>query len=180
LHRVKYRPLPAYGALSPDREFDRVTLVVVAHARRGAPDRGQYRQAAGAVRSKRLDHLRLRLPAPANPSHCAKAGGEKPTGSNRAELPIPPFWSEARLAIRAAPEIRFVIPRQLRIALRELSPIASLCARSHAVLGPQKCLVETDPPRPTRLRRSKRRVRRNQESSWRWPMQTGCPFTSSS
>jgi hypothetical protein len=145
---VKYRPLPAYGALSPDREFDRVTLVVVAHARRGAPDRGQYRQAAGAVRSKRLEHLRLRLSAPANPSHCAKAGGEKPTGSNRAELPIPPFWSEARLAIRAAPEIRFVIPRQLRIALRELSPIASLCARSHAVLGPRKCLRCRSPSRP--------------------------------
>jgi hypothetical protein len=84
------------------------------------------------------------------------------------------------LAIRAAPEIRFVIPRQLRIALRELSPIASLCDRSHAVLGPRKCLVETNPPRPTRLRRSKRRVRCNRESSWRWPMQTGCPFTSSS
>ena len=131
--------------------------------------------AAGAVRSKRLDHLRLPLPAPANQFHCAKAGGEKPTGSNRAELPIPPFWSEARLAIRAAPEIRFVIPRQLRIALRELSPIASLCARSHAVLGPRKCLVETDPPRPTRLRRSKRRVRCNRESSWRWSNANGLP-----
>src|SRR6516164_968970 len=111
--------------------------------------------------------------------HCAKAGGEKPTGSNRAVLPIPPFWSEARLAIRAAPEIRFVIPRQLRIALRELSPIASLCARPHTVLGPRKCLVETDPPRPTRLRRSKRRVRCNRESSC-GQMQTGYPFTSSS
>jgi hypothetical protein len=72
-------------------------------------------------------NLRLPLPAPANQSHCAKARSEKPTGSNRAELPIPPFWSEAHLAIRAGPEIRFVIPRQLRIALRELSPIASLC-----------------------------------------------------
>jgi hypothetical protein len=62
-----------------------------------------------------------------------------------------------------------------RAELRELSPIASLCARSHAVLGPRKCLVETDPPRPTRLRRSKPRVRCNRESPWRWPMQTGCP-----
>jgi hypothetical protein len=40
--------------------------------------------------------------------------------------------------------------------------------------------VKIDPPRPTRLRRSKRRVRCNRESSWRWPTQTGCPFTSSS
>jgi hypothetical protein len=96
--------------------------------------------------------------------------------SNRAELPIPRFWSEARLAIRAASEIRFVIPRQSRIALRELSPIASLCDRPHAVLGPRKCLVETNPPRPPRLRRSKRRVRCNRESSWHWPMQTGRPF----
>ena len=94
----------------------------------------------------------------------------------RIELPIPPFWSEARLAIRAASEIRFVIPRQSRIALRELSPIASLCDRPHAVLGPRKCLVETNPPRPTRLRRPKRRVRCNRESSWHWPMQTGRPF----
>jgi hypothetical protein len=36
--------------------------------------------------------------------------------------------------------------------------------------------VETNPPRPTRLRRSKRRVRCNRESSWHWPMQTGRPF----
>jgi len=28
LHQVKYRPLPAYGALSQDQRFDRVTLVV--------------------------------------------------------------------------------------------------------------------------------------------------------
>jgi hypothetical protein len=55
------------------------------------------------------------------------AGGEKRTGSNRTELPIPLFWSEARLVIRAASEIRFVIPRRLRIALRELSPIANSC-----------------------------------------------------
>src|SRR5262249_52428790 len=51
-----------------------------AHQRRGATDCGEHRQAAGAVRSKRLDHLRLRLPAPANQSHCAKAGGEKADG----------------------------------------------------------------------------------------------------
>src|SRR6516165_8539166 len=128
--------------------------------------------AAGAFAAFRF----LRQPI----SPIAPSQRRKPTGSNRAVLPIPPFWSEARLAIRAAPEIRFVIPRQLRIALRELSPIASLCARSHAVLGPRKCLVETDPPRPTRLRRSKRRVRCNRETSWRWPTQTGCPFTRSS
>jgi hypothetical protein len=134
--------------------------------KRGAADRGEYRQAAGVVRSKRLDHLRQPI-SPIAPRPVAKSR----RASNRAELPIPPFWSEARLAIRAAPEIRFVIPRQYRIALRELSPIASLCERSHAV---------SDPPRPTRLKRSKRRVRCNRESSWRWPMQTGRPFTSSS
>ena len=58
-------------------------------------------------------------------SHRAKAGGDERAGSNRAELPIPLFWSEAHSAIHAASEIRFVIPRQSRIALRELSPIAS-------------------------------------------------------
>ena len=102
------------------------------------------------------------------------ANGEKRTGSNRAELPIPPFWSEARLAIRTAAEIRFVIPRQSQIALRELSPIVSLCDRSHAVLAQR--LAKTNPPRPTRLRRSKRRVRCSRESSWHWPMQPGRPF----
>ena len=34
----------------------------------GHADRGEYRQAAGVVRAKRLDHLRLVLPAPAEPS----------------------------------------------------------------------------------------------------------------
>jgi hypothetical protein len=118
----------------------------------------------------------LPLPAPAQQTDCAEAaGGEKRTGSNRAELPIPPFWSEARLAIRAASEIRFVTPRQLRIALRELSPIASLYDRSHAALGRWKCVVETNPPRPTRLRRSKRRVRCNRESSWHLADANGPP-----
>ena len=99
----------------------------------------------------------------------AKSGRD----SNHAELPIPPFWSEARLAIRAASEIRFVIPRQSRIALRELSPVRTLVRPSHAILG--QCLVKTNPARSTRLRRSKYRVRCNRESSWHLTDANGPP-----
>jgi hypothetical protein len=108
------------------------------------------------------------------PTATAEVVAKSGSGSNRAELPIPPFWSEARLAIHTASEIRFVIPRQSRIALPELNPIASLCDRSRAVSGQR--LAKTNPPRPTRLRRSKRRVRCNRESPWHWPMQPGRPL----
>jgi hypothetical protein len=43
----------------------------------GAADRGQRGEAGGAVSSERLDRLRLPLPAPAEQTHCAKAGGEE-------------------------------------------------------------------------------------------------------
>ena len=84
-----------------------------------------------------------------------------------AALPLLPndVWGanrNHRRAVGLEGKIPFVIPRQLRIALRELSPTASLCERSHAVLGPRKCLAETDPPRPTRLRRPEGRLQRNQ------------------
>jgi hypothetical protein len=40
--------------------------------------------------------------------------------------------------------------------------------------------VKTNPPRPTRLRRSRRRVRCNREFSWHCPIPNGRPFTNSS
>ena len=52
-------------------------LTKLTAAPRRAADRGEYRETAGVVRSKRSDRLRLPLPAPAEKADCAEAGGEQ-------------------------------------------------------------------------------------------------------